>query len=220
MTASGAPVLPASMRGLSLIEVVLGLVLVLAAVAAALSITSTASSVTAATTARGQLDVRVHRTLDRIARELVAAREDSLDPDAEAPLGASALSFQRAVDDGAGGIAWSSMRRIESLPSPADPEDGIDNDGNGLVDDREIWLVRDFALPGERRSLLTRHVASFLEGESSNVTDDNGNGLIDERGLSIEHRDGVLVIRITLQAVGPDGDVMSRTAEMAVQPRN
>ena len=158
--------------------------------------------------------------MERICRELTQARIETLDPQPDPPLGASTLTYERAEIDFAGKIAWSTKRRIEFVASPRDPEDGIDNNGNGLVDECELWLVRDVDLATEYRSLLSQNVASFLEGETENLADDNGNGLMDERGLSMELRAGLLLINLSTQARNPSGGVMTLTAETAVRLRN
>ncbi len=206
--------------GFTMIEVIASAVLFAITIVVALHSSLVAGRATASLVSSSELDLLVHRVGDRLTRELVQARAESLAPSPDAPYGGSTLAYERARPDGTGGIGWSTTRRLEFVQAAGDPLDGIDNDRNGLVDEGEIWLVTDVGLPSEERSLIVRHVASFLEGEQENVLDDNGNGLVDERGLSLELREGVLYVRVSLQTVNPDGRVVTRTGETAVRMRN
>ena len=206
--------------GVSLLELIAGVVLFAVVVAVALQSSLASSRVTASLVSTSDLDLQAHRVLEQVTRELGQARLDSMTPEATAPYGASGLTYERAEIDGTGAIAWSAPRRIEFVQAAGDPLDGTDNDGNGLVDDGEIWLVTNVGEPGQQRSLLLRHVARFVDGEVENLLDDNGNGLIDERGLSFERREGLVFVRISVQCIDPDGHVATRTAESAVRTRN
>lgn len=207
--------------GFTLIELVASIVLFAIVILVALQSSLVTGRATASLVSSSELDVQAHRVLDQVTEELMQARAETLSPTAPgAPYGASALAYERAEATASGAITWSTTRRIEFVQSAADAVDGMDNDNNGLVDDGEIWLVTAAGLPGERRALLARHVAGFLGGEQENGLDDNDNGLSDERGLSFELRDGTLLVRVSLQAVDPDGNVSTQTAATAIRLRN
>ncbi len=206
--------------GLTTIELVAAIVFVSITVVVGVRAIMVTGTVTKQTVSSSQLEQRLHRVAAQISEELLQARVDTLDPVPEQPLGASTLTYERAEIDMTGRIVWSTPRSIELVPATDDPEDGIDNDRDGLVDEHDIWLVRNAGLENEQRSLLTTGVASFLAGESENVIDDNGNELFDERGLSFELRDGVMLIRLTMQARDAEGEVASRTCETAIRMRN
>lgn len=210
----------ARQAGFTQLELVAVIVIMSVILTIAYRVVMTTDSVTRSTVALSEQDQSLNRAMERLCRELTQARIETLDPSPDQPLGASTLAYERAEIDLDGKIIWSTKRRIEFVASPTDPEDGIDNNGNGLVDECELWLVRDADLVTEYRSLLTRNVASFLEGETENLADDNANGLMDERGLSIELRDGLLLINLSTQARSPSGGVTTLTAETAVRLRN
>ncbi len=208
-------------RGFTVIELIASVVLFAIVILVALQSSLVSGRVTATLVTTSELDVQAHRVLDQLTEEFLQARAETLSPEAPgAPYGAASMSYERAEATASGDITWSTTRRVEFIQSAADALDGLDNDGNGLVDDGEIWLVTDAGLPGERRALLARHVAGFLGGEQENGLDDNDNGLTDERGLSFEMRDGALLIRVSLQAVDPKGGVATRTAATAIRLRN
>lgn len=206
--------------GFTMIEVVSTIVVLLVFLGIVFQAMRVTTDATHSTIASSDLDLRVHRVVQRLARELMRARVESIVPMPEDPLGSSSVTFDVAELDDTGTPAWSTLRRVELLESPTDPRDGQDNDSDGLVDEHEIWLVEDVGLVTERRTVLCRRVADFLDGESENSLDDNDNALIDERGLSISMRDGLLSIRVSLQARDGSGDVQTRTAETALLPRN
>ncbi|MDJ0523152.1 MAG: prepilin-type N-terminal cleavage/methylation domain-containing protein [Planctomycetota bacterium] len=206
--------------GFTMIELMASIVLFSIVILVALQSSLVAGRVTASLVSTSELDLQAHRVVDQIAEELLQARAETLTPDAMAPYGSSVLTYERAEATTGGGVVWTTTRRIEFVQSASDALDGVDNDGNGLVDDGEIWLVTDAGLPGERRALLARHVAGFLAGEQENALDDNANGLTDERGLSFELRDGALHVRVSLQAVDPKGGYQTHTAETAIRMRN
>ncbi|MDA1195995.1 MAG: type II secretion system protein [Planctomycetota bacterium] len=183
----------------------------------AIQMTATAS---AATVFRADLDTRVHRTLARVARELQEAKLEELVPEPSEPFGASTVAYRCAEVPDIEEIVWGEFRQLVLAPSPEDPADGRDNDHDGIVDEHELRLIHDVGLSSERMTVLVRNVAPRLEGEQANATDDNGNGLVDEPGFCLARRDGILHIRLTLLGKDPRGEVVARTAETTVWPRN
>jgi hypothetical protein len=98
--------------------------------------------------------------------------------------------------------------------------DGADNDGDGLVDEGEIVIERNFGSAGQQDTVIATSVPRLLLGELPNGADDNGNGLQDEAGLSFERlADGSVRVRLTVQA-RKQGTTFSRTVETTVLPRN
>jgi len=110
--------------------------------------------------------------------------------------------------------------RIAFQNHPSDPDDGIDNNGNGLVDEGQVILMRNVGLANETTTVIVPWVREFTEGEIANGNDDNGNGLIDERGLSFELVGQTLNIRITLERLDSDQRPLVRTVETSVRLRN
>ncbi|MCI0635907.1 MAG: hypothetical protein L0206_18615 [Actinobacteria bacterium] len=104
---------------------------------------------------------------------------------------------------------------------PTDPDDGIDNDGNGVVDDCRVVWVREPGTASELRTVVCDRVPDALEGEvDGNLLDDNGNGLVDERGLALEFVDAGVRVRLTVSERDQSGRDVVHTVERVVWFRN
>ena len=169
-----------------------------------------------------QLENQARRTVDRIADEILEAGARWVVPQPTAPLGDSALNYRRNEGFAGGNIVWSSPRVIRFQYAAGEVDDGVDNDGNGLIDDGVVVMVRDDGGPNQQTTVLTRWVAELLQGELSNGADDNGNGLQDEQGLSFEY-DPVqqrLTVRLTLERPDAEGRIATSTVQTSVRVRN
>lgn len=166
------------------------------------------------------LDSKIHRTLDFVTNELVDSGTGTFQESLLAPTGSDTLSFRRSQGFAGGAMQWGPFLRLTLELEQNELDDGVDNNGNGLVDERvAVWLEN----PGqanERRRVLTRWVAELAEGETFDNTDENGNGLVDEPGLSFELGDGVLDVRLTLQRIGHEGRMVTRSGEVSLRVRN
>ncbi|MHC4473557.1 MAG: hypothetical protein ACYTDY_01565 [Planctomycetota bacterium] len=166
-----------------------------------------------------ELDRRSNRGLDAVLDALAYASDDTVGPDALTDGGSPFISFRIGTGFTKGARTLGPVVRIEWQPDPEDPEDGVDNNGNGLVD--EGMVVRRLK-PGEadeHRTVLARGVSRFLEGEIDNAIDDNGNGLVDEKGLSFERQGGIVTVRLT--TVGHcDDEVIHWSGEGSVALRH
>jgi len=171
---------------------------------------------------RAEQDVcaQASRLLQRMASELVFAGRDGIDPPVTTPDESESLSYRVCTGAPEGAQTWGIRRRIALEYEPGEDDDGLDNDGDGLVDEGVVVWIEDEGQPGERRVTWTRGVREFLAGEDENGADDNGNGLIDERGLSFTLAGDVLTLRITVQGVGPGGTVVTKSLETSVFVRN
>ncbi|MBM3990854.1 MAG: hypothetical protein FJ298_07575 [Planctomycetes bacterium] len=212
-------------RGATLLEVVIAtgcLTLLLGAIGA---VAQRGRSAAEAGVSAAALSARAQRLVDRIASELMNATAESL-PLAPAVGRATVQVDFRTVegfDVVQGEIEEGVQRRIARVPSPEDPNDGIDNDGDGLVDEGQVVLVLDTASTPSRELVLASDVTEVLEGEvAGNNVDDNGNGLIDEGGLSLQWRSGGTSVAIgaTVGARGAGGGVLLRTVSTIVHLRN
>ncbi len=167
------------------------------------------------------LEARAQRILDRIVEELRYAGRNSLPIVPDLPSGSSSIEFR--VCEGYDGAAtiWSNRMSLARVPDPRDPEDGIDNDNDGVVDEGQIILTRNLGEFDELDVVIGSGVRRLLEGEVANVADDNGNGLTDEPGLSfLFEGTSSLTIRLSLEAVDPRGQPLVRTVQTSVNLRN
>lgn len=160
------------------------------------------------------------RALEAIATELSMAGRSVLHPQPSPPNSTSSLSFQRCIGFIDGAVAWGPPTIIEFRPEPDDPDDGVDNNGNGLIDEGMIVRVENAGTADERVVVIARNVRRYLEGEIPNNLDDNGNGLIDEAGLCFDIIGEVLTIRVTLERLDGKKRSVMHTAQTSIKMRN
>lgn len=169
-----------------------------------------------------QLDLRARAAMDDVSDLLLAADFDSLTPaGVVAPASVSTLDFQRARGFAGGAVEWGPTERLLLESEPGELENGIDDDGDGTVDEGRLVLIEDPGAAGERRLVLCSQVSAALEGEIlANGEDDNGNGLIDERGFCIASAGRRLEIRLTLEARDQRGSRILCSSTRSATPRN
>jgi hypothetical protein len=162
--------------------------------------------------------------VERVAAELRTAGLATLNPDPAPGVGSDNLRYAKAVDYQSGAIVWTPKRFLRFEYEQGELDDGVDNNGNGLVDEGRLVITEDAGGPNERQWVLTHGVAEYLEGELDDGVDNNGNGLVDERGFCIERLDlpdaEAIRVRLTLVRRDAEGRVMTRTATTSVQVRN
>jgi prepilin-type N-terminal cleavage/methylation domain-containing protein len=203
--------------GFSLIEVVvasslLGIILLAGAV-----VSRQGLQMLETTNQETRIEDKVRHAAERLVKELENTNAIVPDPD-PAPV----TDFVFLGVDGV----------VAGVPQPTDParmfwryqagelDDGLDNNGNGLIDEGEIVFTRDFGLASERSIVLARGVPELLEGELPNGNDDNGNGLIDEPGFCVLKEEELLVIRLSVQGRSPQGRLTTRTIETGLRLRD
>lgn len=154
----------------------------------------------------------------RVSSELLASGAPGA-PLPVAPLSAEGIEYRKSTGVVNGTVVWTAPHRIELQLEQGELDDGLDNNGNGLVDERVVVWTRE--LDGvEQRTVLCHGVRELLEGEVENGLDDNGNGLIDEAGLCFEPVGERLLIRLSLERLDAAGRPFTRTLETQVRPRN
>lgn len=210
-----------SRAGFTLIEVSLGTLFLSALLLVAGLATDRALALFRQRRASEELATRAQRLLQRVASEVRFARAASLGPVTLATQGASTLSFQRSLGVAGGAVQWGPPTRLGWEPDPADPSDGLDNDGDGLVDEGQCLWVESEGLPAERRAVLGHDLAALLPPETLDGTDEDGDGLVDERGLTFWLEGELLTIQLGLEAPSPGGGpLLRRVVETSVSVRN
>jgi type II secretory pathway pseudopilin PulG len=170
--------------------------------------------------ASSAIESQARRAVDRIADQFSAAQSGNLIPNPLPPFGTNTLDFRSSTGFAGGVATWGPTTRIAFQYDPADGDDGLDNNSNGLIDEGRVILVENVGLPNQTTRVLIPWVREFAEGEVLNGADDNGNGLIDERGLSFDLVGQTLNIRLSLERRDPDNALMVRTVETSVRLRN
>jgi hypothetical protein len=192
------------MRGFTILELAIACTVAVLMLAAVYAVTAESSDTARLGTTMAVLEGHASRALDRVARDLVAAGLETLDP--PDPLGAASLGFRKATGSDAGQVTWGPRESI-----------GL----RSYAGDREVVWVRDVDdEDGPREIVLCGSVRGLAEGEAANGVDDNGNGLVDEEGLSFELSGRTLTIRLTLEARDRVGGVLTRTVSTSVKLRN
>jgi hypothetical protein len=201
---SYSPATKRNERGFTIVELaVTSVVLTLVVAAVGMSFKTSFGFFTAAGEVRTQ-DLKANRGLEKLLEKLQRIPEDAFLPQMVAGESSPFISFQRIEAFVDGTPQFGPTHRVEWMPDPDDPEDGVDNNQNGLVDEGVVMLRVNPGEVDERREILARGVAHYLKGETANGVDDNGNGLIDECGLSFEKDGRLLTVRVTLLRVSDE----------------
>jgi hypothetical protein len=133
----------------------------------------------------------------------------------------STIDFQVATDWNGTSVVWGAPERIALLQSPEDANDGLDNDSDGMIDERIVVWTTNVGLPSERSTVLQRDVPESAAGEiAGNAIDENGNGLLSEPGLSFEFVGDEVVIRLSLQARDGSAATIEQSEERRIAFRN
>lgn len=169
------------------------------------------------------IERRTAKVLEQISDDLSAAGRNVVFPVPTHPNTSHHVTFQKNLGYSGGTtgvIQWSPMVKIALRPDPDDPNDGKDNNGNGLVDECVIVRIVNLGQPDERSTILTRWVREYIEGEEPNGIDDNGNGLVDEPGLSFDVIGDVWTVRLTLEQFDAKGRLVTHSMNTSVKTRN
>jgi hypothetical protein len=161
------------------------------------------------------------RTIDRIAAEFENGGLGTLLPN---PVGVAAtdLVFQSAtgVNVADNSITFGPSTRLQILYETGEANNGLDDDGDGLVDEGRVVLTRNYLQAGEISITLVRGVAEYLEDEVAGGGDENGNGFVDERGFCMTLQGSLLFLRLTLQRPVGEARTVVGTVETAVRLKN
>lgn len=208
--------------GSTLLEVTLTVALLTLFGVGALLMADSMSSAVRGETHAAHLEKLAHGALDEIAASLRAADAEAITPTGiQAPFSSDFLEFRRSVGFTGGVVVWSDPQRFALQYESDDPDNGLDDDGDGMIDEAVLVRIENPGQPGERRHVVCRWLRETLEGETpDNGLDDNGNQLLDEAGLCFERDEERLIVRLTLERPDGAGRLVQHTAERAVVLRN
>lgn len=192
-------------RGFTLLEVVLSLGLLVLVMGGVMQVTLTSQGAVRESMAQVRLLQRSRRAVDTMVAEVSSAGRGTITPALLAPLGGSTIDFQKSEGYAGGAVQWSPVVRYAFEYAPGEVDNGLDDNGNGLVDEGALVRTEDPG-GGNSRAILLQGIAELLDGEIPNGVDDNGNGLVDESGFALEVNGNELIIRVTVEqpALGND----------------
>ncbi len=204
-----------------LIEVSITAVILISMLAALTGVLGTGISAHATSSSLADLERKANSVVDSIASELVMSGAAVISPSpSTSDTIVYSLTYQKNTGYTGGAASWGVVKKFEMRSDPTDPDDGSDNNGNGMIDEKILVLVTDPGGLDEREVVIATGVREFLEGETPNGLDDNGNGLIDEAGFCCTLDASVWTVRLTLEKPTRKGEILSRTVETSVKPRN
>jgi len=166
------------------------------------------------------LEEQAYATVQKLRTILAPSGKSAISPMPIAPLHTSTIQFQRGVDIVNAELVWSPPERLVLEYSPGETDNGVDDDGNGLVDECRIVWIQDDGGPNERTLVLSSWVSEFLEGEDADKKDSNGNGMAAERGLTFTFDEELVTVYLTLQRPDPEGRMLTRTVSTTIALRN
>jgi hypothetical protein len=212
----------ASRGGFSLVELIIALTLLVLVLGLPAMILRSSSMAYSTGTSTGEIDLSSRRSLDLLASRLVSSALGRIPAAAAGPdVPHTAVTFQVATGFDGDATVWAPDERIALEPEPGEAVDGADNDGDGLVDEHRIVLIRDLGLATERTTVVCRRVARSLEGElPGNGLDDNGNGFVDEGGLLIAFDGERVLLALTLERRDAFRAPIVSTAQRTIALRN
>ena len=205
-------------RGMTLLEVMISLTVFATAMAGVIMSLGMGGKAYTQSAIHNRLYGKAGRTMQRLVRELGPAASASIQPGD--PDGGAQIQFQPVVDSAGGVPVVGEVTRFFLELDPREIDNGVDDDGDGLVDEQVLVRVTDPLGPTEKRVLLLRDVRELLEGETDDGIDNNGNGLADEPGVSFDLDGDLLTIRLTVEAVLEGGRVVTESLETSMTLRN
>lgn len=206
--------------GFTLLELVLTVALLGIVMSGVAMVGMTGQGLYEQTSLAERVETRAVRAVDRIVRELDMLIATSMLQDPATQFGTEVLDYQFATGVVAGAVVPGIPMQVVLEREPGEVDDAIDNDGDGLVDEGQVVLVRNPGGAGELRTVLCTGVRELLEGETLNGVDDNGNGVRDERGFNIHRTGDLMTVRLSLSAADEDGREVTRTVETSFRLRN
>jgi prepilin-type N-terminal cleavage/methylation domain-containing protein len=192
--------------GFTLIEVAIVAVILSVCLAALGLFESSTRQTLQQSAAVGSAQERAHQAIERVLHELDGASISTLVPDPTGPLGTDEIVFQKSTGVTSGGsVIWSTRTRLALAPEEGELLDGVDNNHNGLVDERCLTVTYDFGTTAARTVVLAHRIPALFPKELSNGSDDNGNGVVDEKGFNVQRLGNLLTVRLASQARGSAG---------------
>jgi hypothetical protein len=187
-------------RGSTLIEVAVASSLLVVVGSTAILAARSTNQAYRTETAIAELERVGRQAMAEVEAGLRAADAGAVTPAAvQSPFSSSSVEFARCTGFAGGAIQFGPPERLVFEQDPLDPDDGVDDDGDGTIDEGRLVWIENPGTAGEVRRVLAPWVAeSAAREEQGNGVDDNGNGLIDEGGFSVVFEGSLATVRLTL----------------------
>ncbi len=206
--------------GFSLVELLVSVALLGVVFASAGMVSSTSQGLYRQSTQSSSLETRARQAVDRVVDELSTMVRTLSFPDPASPAWTETLDFQQALGVVGGALTWGPLERLVLELEDNEAADGNDNDGDGLVDECRLVLVRNVGAATEVRSVVCRDVRRYAEREVANGADDNGNGMKDELGFWMQRQGDVMRLQLTLEDLDDGGRPVVRSVSTSFRIRN
>lgn len=213
--------LRATSRGYTLVEVMISLVVLAMLLGVMALVTMSSRGAYEQDFLNSSVDSLARRAIAHVADELLDADRSTIVLDPGAPFPSTGLDYRRGLG-WAGGLLTTPTRRLTLQYMPGEVDDGVDNNGNGLIDECRLVFTPDVDTAPGLTVTRTNWVRELLEGELPNGVDDNGNGAVDEGGLFVtfDPATGIFTAALTLERRNREGQLVTRTARTSVRVRN
>jgi len=205
-------------RGMTLIEIAISVLILAGVLGVPVMLLHSGSRSYAVETASTAASEELRKGIDDISTRLSTAFASGV-----LLIGQTEVQYNRCVgyqSGSAGGVTPGAlkgpMEQIRFEYSPTDPDDGLDNDGDGLVDEGlAVWIE------GTHRVTLADTVPEVQDGEiPGNWIDDNGIGLVDEEGLAFKVSASSIEVYLTVASPDADGNPIMRSMKRTIAFRN
>jgi hypothetical protein len=206
--------------GYTLVELVLATVLLVVALGSLALFGGRSADALGESTSQAELDAQLRRTIARIGEELLPSGLSVVTPAALAPAGSSSLTYRKSAGPLNGLNTWGPSARFAFTHEVGEVDDGLDNNGNGLVDEGVVEWTLNAGQPDEQTVILCHGVRELDRGEEDNDLDDDGDGLVDECGFVFVRQGNLLRLSLTLERLDAQRRPIVRSLETVLQPRN
>jgi hypothetical protein len=219
-------------RGASLVEILISVTVVLLLLGLVAESVSTSRGAYGQGMSSAAVEALARRTVDALAMRFTGASASSVRIDDPAPPPAANVITWidwQTVEGYAGGALLAPRSRLQLELHPGELDDGLDNNGDGMVDECRLVFVPD-VVGGGAAVGLAGFVTRYGEGELGNGVDDDGDGAVDEPGLGLAwdpvepgatgDRGGRLQLQLTLERASGAQTRIQRTVGTSVRVRS